>query len=122
MMNAFTNEFRANGFTQLYFLAAIVTVVIFAFSGPAAWSSVVTANAIIFGALGALRALFVPRERRIAAMFAWLLAGVIFVPVLLYSWYATRPDVSVWFVLVPPSAALIAFVPALFFGLFRRRA
>lgn len=119
-MTAFTDEFRANGFTQLYFLAAVVTIIIFGFTGQDAWGSLITASGIIFGVLGGLRALFVPREHRPLAALAWALGAVIFVPVLLYAWYAARPGVSMWFVLAPPVAAAIGFLPALLFAWVRR--
>lgn len=119
-MTAFTAELRANGFTQLYFLAALVMIVIFGFTGQDAWGSLVTASVIIFGFLGGLRALFVPRELRLLAALAWVLGGVVFVPVLLYAWYAARPGVSMWSILTPPVAAAVGFIPSVLFAWMRR--
>lgn len=119
-MNHISTELRMNGITQLFALAAAGTFVVFLSQGEAAWGSLLVVLVVVFGGFGFVRALFIPHQRVVAALGAWIVLTLIFVPILAYAWYAGRPNVSVWFVLFPTLAGVVAFTPRMVAWLVRR--
>lgn len=119
-MNAVSAELRMSGVTQLFVLAAISAVVVFLSQGEAAWGSLLVVLVVVFGGFGFVRALFLPRERVFHALAAWVIVTVIFVPLLLYAWYAARPPVSLAAVGIPTGAGVVAFIPRILIALVRR--
>ena len=119
-MNALSTELRINGVTQLFALAAIAAFAVFVVQGETAWASLLVVLVVVFGGFGLVRALFLPHERVLPALGAWLLLTLTFVPVLLFAWYAARPAVSLGAVLLPTAAGLAAFIPRLLVFVVRR--